>query len=261
MQWKEAMTEEVEALDRNKTWDLVDESTPLMSGKRIIGCKWVYKLKRNPNGSNRFKARLVIRGFEQEYGIDYKETFAPVAKFVTVRILFALAAKFNWEIEQMDVVTAFLNPILQEEVYMEQPEGYTVLSASGGKLVCRLRKSLYGLKQAPRVWYNDIDTYFTGTLGLTRSQEDQNVYLSVQANIIVLLFVDDILLFSPSLDAIQTMKNHLSGKYKMSDLGPVQQFLGIQVIRDRQTQTIHIHQAPYTKSNTNKLLVPLCMTC
>jgi len=94
-QWEKAMKEEFEALDRNKTWDLVDEDTALKSGKRVIGCKWVYKLKRNADGSRRFKARLVIRGFEQEYGIDYTETFAPVAKFVTVYILFALAIKYN----------------------------------------------------------------------------------------------------------------------------------------------------------------------
>jgi len=154
-QWEKAMKEEFEALDRNKTWDLVDEDTALLSGKRVIGCKWVYKLKRNANGSHCFKAHLVIQGFEQEYGIDYKETFAPVAKFVTVRILFALAAKYNWEIEQMDIVTAFLNPLLQEEVYMELPEGYTIPNGhtfpcvSGGRLICRLRKCLYGLKQAP----------------------------------------------------------------------------------------------------------------
>ena len=106
------MKEELDALDKNKTWDLVDEDTILKSRKRVIGCKWVYKLKRNANSSRCFKARLVIQGFEQEYGIDYTETFALVAKFVTVRILLALAAQYDWEIEQMDVITAFLNPLL-----------------------------------------------------------------------------------------------------------------------------------------------------
>ena len=255
--WKKAMGQEFDALTRNKTWDLVDEAIMLKSGKRLIGCKWVYKLKRNPNGSRRFKARLVIRGFEQEYGIDYKETFAPVAKFVTIRILFALAAKFDWEIEHMDAVTAFLNPILQEEVYMEQPEGYTVLSASGGKLVCRLRKCLYGLKQAPRAWYKDIDAFLT-SLGLTRSKEDSNLYISVQANVILLLFVDDILIFSPNQEAIQAIKNRLSSKYSMSDLGPVQQFLAIQVVRDRKARTIHLHQTPYIRSVLKRFQMENC---
>src|SRR5450432_878347 len=204
-QWQKAMKEEFEALDRNKTWDLVDEDTALKSGKRVIGCKWVYKLKRNANGSRRFKARLVIRGFEQKYGIDYIETFAPVAKFVTVRMLFAMAAKYNWEIEQMDVITAFLNPALQEEVYMELPEGYTIPEghtipcSSGGKTICRLRKCLYGLKQAPRAWYSDIDAYLS-SIGFTRSEEDYNLYISKQ--VLLLLFVDDILLFSPKKESI-----------------------------------------------------------
>jgi hypothetical protein len=133
----------------------VDKDTALSSRKRIIGYKWVYKLKRNANSSCRFKARLVIQGFKQEYRINYTKTFAPVAKFVTVCILFALAAKNNWEIEQIDVVTAFLNLALQEEVYIELPKGYTIPKShtipctSGGKVAYRLRKCLYGLKQAP----------------------------------------------------------------------------------------------------------------
>jgi hypothetical protein len=101
----------------------VDEDTLLRSRKRVIGCKWVFKQKRNANGLKRFKAQLVIKGYKQQYSIDYKETFAPVAKFATVRLLFALAAQYNWEIDQMDVITAFLNPVLQEEVYIELLEG------------------------------------------------------------------------------------------------------------------------------------------
>jgi Reverse transcriptase (RNA-dependent DNA polymerase) len=133
----------------------VDKDTALSSRKRIISCKWVYKLKRNANGSCRFKACFATQGFEQEYGIDYTETFVPVAKFVTVCILFALATKNNWEIEQIDVVTAFLNLALQEEVYMELPKGYTIPKShtipctSRGKVAYQLRKCLYSLKQAP----------------------------------------------------------------------------------------------------------------
>jgi hypothetical protein len=254
-QWEKAMKEEIEALDRNKTWDLVDEDTALTSGKRIISSKWVYKLKRNADGSRRFKARLVIRGFEQEYGIDYSETFAPVAKFVTVRILFALAAKNDWEIEQMDVVTAFLNPLLHEEVYMELPKGYTVPRTSGGRVICRLRKCLYGLKQAPRAWYTDIDAHLC-SLGFIRSEEDYNLYIS--KHVILLLFVDDILLFSPSMDAIRSIKGLLNSKYEMTDIGPIQQFLGIQVVRDRQARTIHINQAPYIESVLKRFQMDNC---
>ena len=126
----------------------------------------------------------------------------------------------------MDVITAFLNPVLQEEVYMELPEG---ASASGGKLYCRLKKCLYGLKQAPRAWYEDIDAFLLGTLGLTRSKEDPNLYISQEANIILLLWVDDILLFSPDKNAVQSLKAKLLEKYQMTDLRPIQQFLGIQI--------------------------------
>src|SRR6266487_1543573 len=229
--WKLAMANEVESLDQNKTWVLVDENAFLRSGKRLLGNKWVYKVKNGPFGK-RYKARLVIKGYEQCYGIDYQETFAPVAKFITVRILFALAAYFDWEIEHMDVITAFLNPNLHEEVYMEQPEGFVVTSASGGRLVYKLLKTLYGLKQAPRAWYSDIDIFFK-SLGLIRSKEDYSLYISTKANIIILLFVDDMLLLSPDKVAIRTMKEHLFRKYKMTDLGPVQQFLGLQIVRDR----------------------------
>jgi len=242
------MKEEKDSLDENKTWDLVDEASILKSGKRIIGCKWVYRLKRNADGSRRFKARLVIKGNEQEYGIDFEETFAPVAKFSTIHLLLALAAQFDWEIEQMDAVTAFLNPPLLEEVYMRQPEGFEVTGPNSERLVCRLRKCLYGLKQAPRAWYQEVDAYFTKTLGLTRSKEDSNLYISVKANIIVLLWVDDFLVFSPCKEAIKIMKSQLSAKFKMTDLGPARQFLGIQIERNRQACTIQIHQKPYTES-------------
>ena len=147
-QWLQATKEEKESLDENKTWVLVDESQA--SGKSIIGCKWVYKLKRNADGSTRFKARLVIKGYKQVHGIDYDETFAPVAKFVTLRLLLALAALKDWEIEHMDIKTAFLNPTLDKEVYMEQPEGFEIPSSSRGRLICQLKKLLYSLKQAPR---------------------------------------------------------------------------------------------------------------
>ena len=259
--WKKAIEEELNSLDLNKTWDLVDEDTLLRSGKRAIGSKWVFKQKRNADGSKRFKARLVIKGNEQQYSIDYEETFAPVAKFATVRLLFALATHFNWEIDQMDVITAFLNPVLQEEVYMELPDGFqtsTDASASGGKLYCRLKKSLYGLKQAPRAWYEDIDAFLTDSLGLIRSKEDPNLYISQEANIILLLWVDDILIFSPNKEAVQSIKAKLSEKYRMSDLGPVQQFLGIQIERNRQIRTLRIHQKPYIESILKRFQMDSC---
>ena len=142
-EWQLAMAEELAALERSGTWDLV----PLPSGVRPITCKWVYKIKTRSDGSlERYTACLVARGFKQEQGRDYDETFAPVAHMTTVRTLIAVASVRQWSISQLDVQNAFLNGELREEVYMQPPQGYY---APDG-MVCRLRRSLYGLKQAPR---------------------------------------------------------------------------------------------------------------
>jgi hypothetical protein len=144
--WQQAMTDELKALDKTHTWDLVD----LPPGKTTIGCKWVYKIKTHSDGSlERYKTRLVAKGFTQEYGIDYEETFAPVARLTSVRSLIAVAATRQWNLYQMDVKNAFLNGDLLEEVYMQPPPGSTYPPNK----VCKLQRALYGLKQAPRAWF------------------------------------------------------------------------------------------------------------
>ena len=140
-EWQFAMAEEIAALERTGTWDLVS----LPPGVRPITCKWVYKVKTRSDGSlERHKARLVARGFQQEHGRDYDETFAPVAHMTTIRTLLAVASARHWYVPQLDVKNAFLNGELREEVYMQPPPGYSVPDG----MVCRLRRSLYGLKQA-----------------------------------------------------------------------------------------------------------------
>lgn len=144
-EWIKAMEEEIEALKQNETWELV----PKPKEVHPITCKWVYKLKTRSDGSiDRYKARLVARGFSQKYGLDYEETFSPVAKITTVRVLLALAAKQSWKLWQMDVKNAFLHGELDRSIYMEQPEGFR--SRSHPHYVCKLKKAFYGLKQAPR---------------------------------------------------------------------------------------------------------------
>eukprot|EP00253_Pinus_taeda_P011241 PITA_11241 len=148
------MNEEIGAIEKSKTWELVD----LPEGKKAIGVKWVYKPKRNAEGKiDRHKARLVVKGYKQQQGRDYDETFAPVARMETIRTMLSIAAQHKWMIYHMDVKSAFLNGVLKEEVYVEQPRGYEV--AGQEHKVCKLKKALYGLKQAPRAWYNKIDAY------------------------------------------------------------------------------------------------------
>jgi hypothetical protein len=144
-EWRDAMQVEYDALMKNNTWKLVE----LPPTKKPIGCKWVYHTKFKSDGSiDKYKARLVAKGYAQKEGIDYEETFAPTAKLITIKMLLALATQFGWQVHQMDIKSAFLNGDLQEEVYMEQPEGFAVEGKE--KLVCKLVKALYGLKQAPQ---------------------------------------------------------------------------------------------------------------
>ena len=144
------MESEYDALIRNGTWSLVD----LPPTKTAIGCKWVFRVKENPDGSvNKYKARLVAKGFHQQLGFDYQETFPPVIKPVTVRLILSLAISHNCPLQQLDVNIAFLNGILEEEVYMTKPPGFV---SSNKTRVCRLHKAIYDLKQAPRAWFDKL---------------------------------------------------------------------------------------------------------
>uniref|UniRef100_A0A2N9FBP6 Integrase catalytic domain-containing protein n=1 Tax=Fagus sylvatica TaxID=28930 RepID=A0A2N9FBP6_FAGSY len=167
--WQQAMTEELQALEKTHTWDLVD----LPHGKSAIGCKWVYKIKTKSDGSiERYKARLVAKGYAQEYGIDYEETFAPVARITSVRSLLAIAAVHQWPLFQMDVKNAFLNGDLTEEVYMQAPPGYSDCPDK----VCLLRRALYGLKQAPRAWFAKFSS-IVHQFGFSSSSHDTTLFI------------------------------------------------------------------------------------
>jgi len=149
--WIQAMNEEMSALEKNQTWEIVDR--PL--DKKSVGCKWVFSLKYKSDGTlDCYKARLVAKGYTQTYGVDYEETFAPVAKMNTVRIILSLATYFGWELQQFDVKNAFLHGNLEAEIYMEIPPGFE--STKGGNKVCMLKKALYGLKQSPRAWFGRL---------------------------------------------------------------------------------------------------------
>ncbi|PNX59999.1 hypothetical protein L195_g051704 [Trifolium pratense] len=150
--WLAAMKSEFQALQQNQTWSLVH----LPANRKAIGCKWVFRIKENPDGSiNKYKARLVAKGFHQLQGFDFNETFSPVVKPLTIRLILTLAISYKWPLQQLDVNNAFLNGVLEEEVYMQQPQGF---ENSDPSMVCKLHKALYGLKQAPRQWFDKLTT-------------------------------------------------------------------------------------------------------
>ena len=240
-QWEQAARTEYDSLITNKTWKLVD----LPPGRKAIGCKWVFKIKYDSSGKlERYKARLVAKGYSQTQGIDYNETFAPVAKFNSIRTLIALAAEHDLELHQMDVKTAFLNGHLDEEIYMEQPEGFSKKNQE--HKVCKLSKSLYGLKQAGRSWYQMIDANLTD-LGFERTSADVCIYHFQKDGVlmVVALYVDDLLLLSNNLGALDDLKKKLGKRFDMKDLGPAQFILGIQIRRNRVKKVISISQEQY----------------
>jgi hypothetical protein len=222
-QWKEAMTEEHQSIMKNDVWEIV----PRPKEKSVVTSKWVYKIKHVADGSvDKYKARFIARGFSQKEGEDYDETFAPVARYTSIRAIISLLASMGWSLHQMDVKTTFLNGAIEEEVYIEQPQGFEVHSRDTH--VCRLKKDLYGLKQAPRTWYARIDDYLT-RLGFSKSHADPNLYYKVVNNapVILLLYVDLFLTGEESL--IIQCKKELASEFDMKDLGLMHYYLGLEV--------------------------------
>lgn len=223
--WKAAMDAEFDALVKNKTWHLV----PTQKDRNIIDCKWVYKIKRKADGSlDRYKARLVAKGFKQRYGIDYEDTFSPVVKSATIRIVLSLAVSRGWSLRQLDVQNAFLHGYLEEEVYMKQPPGYE--DKTKFNYVCKLDKALYGLKQAPRAWYSRLSIKLQ-SLGFNPSKADTSLFYFNKGDVIifVLIYVDDIIVASSTHDAVTSLLRQLGQEFALKDLGKLNYFLGIEV--------------------------------
>lgn len=238
--WKKAMDDEIQALSENKTWFL----TELPRGKRAIGCKWVYSVKTDSAGNvTRYKARLVAKGFSQREGIDFFETFAPVVRYESLRILLAIAATEDYEISKFDVKTAFLYGDLKEEIYMEQPDGYTKKRKQS--LVCRLLHSLYGLRQSSRSW-NEKFVNFLSDFGLEPIESDKCVFVGIVEGclVYVALYVDDGVVLCKSLKVIASVMNYLKLHFQITS-GEADEFLGFRIKRDRAKRTIKISQPGY----------------
>jgi len=211
----------------------------------VIGCKWVYKVKRKSDGTvERYKARLVAKGFKQRYGIDYEDTFSPVVKAATIRLILSIAATHGWTLRQLDVQNAFLHGLLDEEVYMDQPPGYA--DNSHPTYVCKLDKAIYGLKQAPRAWYARLCGKLV-SLGFVPSKADTSLFYLNKGGytVFVLVYVDDIIVASSSDEVAKTLLSDLQKDFALKDLGDLHYFLGMEVKRDKDGLTLS--QTRYAK--------------
>ena len=226
-EWLEAMTKEFNSLVDNKTWELCE----LPAHKTSLGGRWVFALKKDEKGEVvKYKARYFARGFNQIFGSDHLETFAPTAKLSSIRLLLALATHFHWEVFQFDVSSAYPNADLEEDVHVEQPPGFEI-PGEGSKLVCKLLKGLYGTKQAGRCWNRTLDKFST-EFGLTPSMIDSCCYSMSDLSgnrLFICVWVDDKINFSTSSDLAESFKKCFSEKFKIEDKGSMKWFLGVSV--------------------------------
>lgn len=233
--WKQATDEEMDSIFANDTFEL----RPTPSGIKPIPTKWVFTIKRDATGGlSRYKARWVAKGFKQQYGIDFTEVYAPVSSYTTLRALLAVVAYRDLELIQLDVKTAFLNGELEEDIYVQQPEGYE----QGEGLSCYLKKALYGLKQAPRAWHQRLISELS-TIGLTPSAADLSLFIMTYNNdkVYVLVYVDDILVAGYA-DAVKYVSDSLTAAFKVRNLGNAELFLGMNIIRDRSSRSLLLGQ-------------------
>ncbi|KAE8666843.1 hypothetical protein F3Y22_tig00112490pilonHSYRG00048 [Hibiscus syriacus] len=250
--WRDAMDEEIKAIEKNDTWEL----TSLPKGHKAIGVKWVYKTKQNAKGEiERHKARLVAKGYSQKAGIDYDEVFAPVARLETIRLIISLAAQNKWKIQQMDVKSAFLNGVLEEELYIQQPSGYEVKGHEDK--VLKLKKALYGLKQAPRAWNSRIDKYFQEN-GFNKCPYEHALYIKIKDEdiLIVCLYVDDLIFTGSNPSMFNEFKDVMMKEFEMTDMGLMAYYLGIEV--KQQNDGIFISQESYAKEILKKFKMENC---
>ncbi|CAI7773853.1 unnamed protein product [Closterium sp. NIES-54] len=243
---RDSVKKEYDSLLENETWELCE----LPPGKKAISSKLIFGHKYGPDGElTHYKSRLVANGFLKTKGKDFDEIFAPVGKGTTLRVMLGMAANRGWRIKQMDITTAFLNGIIQEELYMLQPEGLD----DGSGRVCRLKKAIYGLKQAPRAWYHKLEeTLLAG--GFKKSECDHSLFLLQEKEqfLMLLVYVDDILLFSKSSAMIEHVEEMLEMQFKCSKMGDVKYYLDMHVERDLDKGVLRLHQRKYCEGLAEK---------
>lgn len=242
-EWKAAIQEELQALEVNKTWELVD----LPPNRSTIGTKWVFRVKEAENGHKpRFKARLCAKGFSQVKGVDFQETFSPTTRYDTLRVLLALSAQQKMKMRQFDIKTAFLYGVLSEELYIDLPEGLN----NNKQKVCKLNKALYGLKQAPRVW-NETFKEFCQSIGFYQCTSDNCVYIKTDRKVFLALYVDDGLLLSDSDEELDLVLVQLQKRFQITIIEDPKYFVGLQIERLKD-DSIFIHQSKYIHQIVHK---------
>jgi hypothetical protein len=225
------MHEEMDALVRNGTWRRVKRDKAM----RVLPGKWVLKIK----SDGRFKARWVVGGHRQREGIDYTDVYASVVKSMSIRVLLALTAIHDLEAHQLDVLNAFLNADLKETIYMELPHGY-----EEDGYVALLLKTLYGLRQSPREWYQSVYNLLV-KIGFRACESDRSVFVN-NAGVVIIVYVDDIILFGKDKQTVASAKTQLTNTYRMKDFGDLTTYLGMEIHRDRATGIVELHQEAYT---------------
>ena len=219
-----SMHEELHQFVRNNMWELV----PKPKGVNVIGIKWIFKNKSDEHGTViRNKSRLVAQGYIQVEGIDFDETFSPVVRLESIRILLAIASHLNFKLYQMNVKSAFLNEMLQEEVYVEQAKGF--IDPHRLDDVYKLKRALYGLKQAPRAWYDRLTTYLIEH-GFKRGFADTTLFIQKDKNYFVVaqIYVNDIVFGATNDSLAQSFADEMKKMFEMRMVGELTYFLGLQ---------------------------------
>ena len=262
--WEKAMANEMQSLKENNVYQLVDRP----KGKKVVKSKWVFRVKTDQKGEvEKYKARVVAKGYSQVEGVDYDQTFSPTVRFESIRQMVALGASEGLEMHQMDVTTAFLYAPLEEEVFMEQPEG-TVLPGNEGKVMFFL-KCLYGLKQAPRQWNLFIDAMLKG-MGFNRLKSDVGIYVKGEGKdaVYLALYVDDLFLVGKDLGKIREVKRGLNAEFNMKDLGEARYLLGIEIRRQKNGDVFLVQERyardvveRFSMSGCKPVSTPLEMGC
>lgn len=248
-EWREAIVEEITSLEANKTW--IEEISP--KDTNLISTKWVFTVKTEPDGSlERFKARLVARGFSQTYGEDYTDTFAPTVRIDTLRVFLAMVAAENLECRQYDIKNAFTEATLKEKIYISAPDGVPV--ENGHSL--RLLKSLYGLKQAARDWHIVCRNYLR-KLGFSQSLADPCLFTHAEKNIKLLVYVDDMVVASTQSSHLFWFFDKMTKRFNTKDLGEISKILGMRVTRNRKARELFLDQERYLEKVLERIGLPL----